>query len=242
MSLPEAARPLYEKVKSYILGKIGSGEWGEEQRLPSENELVQLLGVSRMTIHRAFRELSAAGMLVRIPGVGSFVAPAKPQSALIEIRDIADEIRSRGHRHHAEVLKLERVTTTNELVRAFEFRRSRRVFHSIILHFENDLAVQLEERFVNPDIAGTYLAQDFTKLTTYEYLQKQTPVTEVEHIIAARRADDAASKALGIAKGDPCLVLRRRTWSGALVATVNRFVYPGERYSLGSRYKSAEKN
>lgn len=242
MPLPDAARPLYEKVKSYILGKIGSGEWNEDRRVPSENELVRSLGVSRMTIHRAFRELSAAGMLLRIPGVGTFVAPAKPQSALIEIRDIAEEIRARGHRHRAEVLKLERVTTTNDLVRAFEFRRGRRVFHSIILHFENDLPVQLEERHVNPDIASGYLAQDFTKVTTYEYLQKQTPVTEVEHIIAARRADDAASRALGIGKSDPCLILRRRTWSGALVATVNRFVYPGERFSLGSRYKIADRN
>ena len=140
------------------------------------------------------------------------------------------------------MLKLERATTTNDLVRAFEFRRSRRVFHSIILHFENDLPVQLEERHVNPDIAPGYLAQDFTKVTTYEYLQKQTPVTEVEHIIAARRADDAASRALNIGKSDPCLILRRRTWSGALVATVNRFVYPGERFSLGSRYKIADRS
>ncbi len=64
-----------------------------DHRLPSENELVTALGVSRMTVHRALRELTSEGYLLRIQGVGTFVAPPKPQSALIEINNIASEIR-----------------------------------------------------------------------------------------------------------------------------------------------------
>ncbi|TIW30662.1 MAG: GntR family transcriptional regulator, partial [Mesorhizobium sp.] len=99
--LPETAGPLYEKVKDYVLGNIGSGKWPKDRRLPSENELVSTLGVSRMTVHRALRELTSEGHLLRIQGVGTFVAPPKPQSALIEIRNIAGEIAARGARHRA---------------------------------------------------------------------------------------------------------------------------------------------
>jgi GntR family histidine utilization transcriptional repressor len=237
MQLPHSAGPLYERVKSYILGEIGRGRWGSEQRLPSESELVEELGISRMTIHRAMRELMGAGILRRIPGVGTFVAAAKSQSALVEVRDIAQEIAARGGHHKAEVKVLEAIRANADLVKAFEFSGPAKVFHSIIVHSEDRLPIQLEERFVNPAIAPAYLRQDFSAKTTFEYLQQQTPVTEVEHVISAIHADDAIADALRMRAGDPCLLMRRRTWSGALVATVNRFIYPGERYALGSRYK-----
>ena len=94
-----APLPLYQQVKTYIEARIASGQWPPEMKIPSENELVASLGVSRMTVNRALRELAALGHLVRVQGVGTFVATPKPQSALLEIRSIADEIRARGGRH-----------------------------------------------------------------------------------------------------------------------------------------------
>jgi len=235
--LPDAASPLYEKVKDYILQNIGAGVWTRHQRLPSENDFVSRLGVSRMTVHRALRELTTAGILVRIQGVGTFVAVPKPQAALLEIRNIAEEIKARGHTHRSEVLALESRTTKPDLTAPFEFARARRVFHSIVIHFENDVPVQYEERFVNPDLAPDFDRQDFTVRTTYDYLTQTCPITEVEHVISAISADAAIAKHLRIAVAAPCLLLYRRTWSGVAVATVNRLIYVGERFSLGSRYR-----
>lgn len=239
MTLPNPASPLYERVKGYVIGKIGSGEWPVDHRLPSENVFVEQLGVSRMTVHRALRELTSAGLIHRVQGVGTFVAAARPQSALVEIRDIAQDIRARGHRHRAEVFALEAVPPTPELTAAFE--RPGSVFRSLILHFEDGAPLQLEERFVNPDLAPRYLEQDFSAVTTFEYLQRLVPLTEVEHVISAVPAGAEAARALGLPPGAPCLMMQRRTWSGAAVATFNRFTYPGTRYSLGSRYKVGER-
>jgi len=236
--LPAAAGPLYEKVKAYILGHIGGGAWPRDRRLPSENDLVAILGVSRMTVNRALRELTEAGILVRVQGVGTFVAAPKPQSALVEIRDIAEEIRGRGRTHRAAVLTLEALTTPPDLAAAFAFGRAERVFHSLVVHFEDETPVQLEERFVNPRLAPEYDLQDFTRRTTYEYLQAATPLTEVEHVISSIAVDAATAACLAVAAGAPCLHLYRRTWSGAVVATVNRFTYAAH-VSLGSRYRPA---
>ncbi len=93
--------PLYAGVKQMILDRIHSGEWPPKHRVPSENELVSELGVSKMTANRALRELATEGELVRIQGVGSFVAERKGYSALFEVRNIADEIAERGHAHEA---------------------------------------------------------------------------------------------------------------------------------------------
>ncbi|MDZ5697914.1 histidine utilization repressor [Chelativorans sp. M5D2P16] len=238
-ALSTSAGPLYEKVKEYVLANIGSGKWSRHHKLPSENELVSALGVSRMTVHRALRELTSEGYLLRIQGVGTFVAPPKPQSALIEIKNIANEIHQRNGRHKASVIVLETMPSSAELTAAFEAGRSIPIGHSLIVHYENDVPVQLEERFVNAELLPDYDKQDFETITTYDYLQKNTPLTEVEHVISAIAADEETARLLMLRPGDPCLLLHRRTWSGATVATVNKLVYAGGRYSLGSRYTPA---
>lgn len=235
--LSDAASPLYEKVKGFVLGNIGNGTWPRNVRLPSEHELVASLGVSRMTVNRALRELTAEGHIRRIQGVGTFIAPPKPQSTLIEISNIAAEIKARGGDHRTEVIVLERIELPDpELVLAFEFERIKPVNHSIVIHFENGLPVQLEERYVNPDLVSGYVDQDFTVLTTFDYLQGATPLTEVEHLISAAPAGTENARFLQIEPMDSCLVLFRKTWTGPVVATVNTFTYVGSRYTLGSRY------
>jgi GntR family transcriptional regulator, histidine utilization repressor len=234
--LPETASPLYAKVKTYVLDAIGSGAWPRNRRVPSENELVSTLGVSRMTVHRALRELTADGHLLRIQGVGTFIAPPRPQSTLIEINNIGSEIEARGHVHRCDVLFMEPVVTDPPLTEAFEFATASSVYHSLLRHFEDEVAVQIEERFVNPELVPGYLDQDFSQVATYDYLVGATPITEVEHIITAVAADAVSAELLGLELGAPCLLLHRRTWTGSKVATVNRLTYAGGRYSLGSRY------
>ncbi|MCP4755332.1 MAG: GntR family transcriptional regulator, partial [Proteobacteria bacterium] len=83
--------PLYLQVKNLIIRRIKSGHWLPDTKIPSENELVESLGISRMTVNRSIRELTAEGHLVRRQGVGTFVAPRKSQVTLLEIKSIAQE-------------------------------------------------------------------------------------------------------------------------------------------------------
>ena len=85
--------PLYRKVKKIIKDRIVSGQWPPEDRIPSENQLVSTLGVSRMTVNRALRELTAEGYLTRVQGVGTFVSPRKPVAAMLEIRPLKKKIK-----------------------------------------------------------------------------------------------------------------------------------------------------
>src|ERR1700683_2503136 len=116
---PAALQPLYLKVKRHILDNIDSGKWGTSMRVPSENEIVKSFGVSRMTANRALRELRDEGVLVRIAGVGSFVADQHAHAPPLEIRGIADEIRTRGHAHRAEIISLERIRAIAQLAEDF---------------------------------------------------------------------------------------------------------------------------
>jgi len=229
--------PLYQKVKDSILERITAGALQPGARIPSEHEIVAAQGVSRMTVNRALRELTDAGILVRVQGVGTFVADRKPQSALVEIKSIADEIAARGGRHEAEIRVLRAELAPVALAELLGILDGSRVFHSVIVHRENGVPIQLEDRYVNPAVALDYLSQDFTRVTPSEYLLSIAALTEIEHVIEAMHPDRALCRLLKIEAGEPCLVLRRRTWSGVHVATVARFIHPGSRYRLGSRFR-----
>lgn len=141
-----------------------------------------------MTINRALRELTDEGWLVRLQGVGTFVAEPKGQSALFEVRSIAEEIAARRHQHRCEVLTLERVRANAIQASALNVNESDVIFHSIMVHYENDLPVQIEDRCVNADIAVDYLTQDYRQTTPHAYLSRIAPLTEGEHIVEAVRA------------------------------------------------------
>ncbi|MEF0941455.1 histidine utilization repressor [Rhizobium sp. BR 362] len=227
--------PLYAGVKQMILDRIHSGEWPPKHRVPSENELVLELGVSKMTANRALRELANEGELVRIQGVGSFVAERKGYSALFEVRNIADEIAERGHVHEASVVVLARETASPEVADALELEIGAAVFHSLIVHSENGVPVQIEDRFVHPEAAPEYLEQDFTTLTPNAYLTAAAPLSGSEHIVEAAMPQSWECKLLTVLKTEPCLAIRRRTWSARQVVSIARLVYPGHRYRLEAR-------
>lgn len=230
--------PLYAKVKRYLLDGMESGTMAPQSKLPSEHELVRLLGVSRMTVNRALRELADKGLVTRVPGVGTFVADPKPHPGLVEIVDIAEEIESRGHRHSARVVELDSVKAPARVAEAMGFKRGQKLFHSLIVHSENGTPVQLEERFVNPAIGPAYLDQDFTRITPYQYLQSTRGFTDAEHTIVAVRPEPTVQELLGISADEPCLRIIRRTWVSGVPGTFNYLTYPSSRYVLGARISS----
>lgn len=231
----QAEAPLYRQVKDYVVTRILAGDWPPGGRLPSEHQLTRKLGVSRMTAHRALRELTAEGWIARVQGAGSFVAEQKPQSALLEIRNIREEIAERGHAHACEVVKLVRERAGAEVAQALEVPRGRTVYHSILVNREDGVPVQVEDRYVNSAFAPDYHKQDFTRTTPYEYLDTLGPMDAAEHVIEVVLPDRPMQRMLQVEAGAPCLLLTRRTWSDRLVVSRARSTYPGARYRLAGR-------
>lgn len=230
-------QPLYLQVKRHILDNIGSGKWATSARVPSENEIVKSFGVSRMTANRALRELRDEGVLVRIAGVGSFVADRHARAHPLEIRSIAEEIRDRGHVHRAEIISLERIRAVGTLAEDFGIAPRSELFRSVIVHFENDHPLQLEERCVLPALAPDYLTVDFSRTTPYDYLVKVAPLQEAEHLLRAVMPDESTRKLLAMKRDEPCLLMIRRTWTAGRIASVARLYYPGSRYEMSGRFR-----
>lgn len=231
-AISDLPAPIYLRVKQGIISQIRSGNWLAHQRVPSETELVNALNVSRMTINRALRELTGEGWLVRMQGVGTFVAEQKGHTAMLEVGSIAEEITARGHHYRNQVVALEQVKADEKLAHAFSVNVGELLFYSQLVHYDNDMAVQLETRYVNPALTPDYLQQDFRLETPHHYLSRVAPLTSGEHIVEAVLADETQQGLLEVTANQPCLLIQRRTWHHSQVVTVARLLYPGSRYQL----------
>jgi len=232
-----AARAVYQQVKRHVLGEIRIGRWRAGDRISSEHALVRELGVARMTVRRALDELTREGLIVRRAGVGAFVA-GEPlaESHPLEIRDIAAEVAARGHVWRAEVVALEAVTADADLARRFEIAPGAPLFRSEVLHWEGDTPIQLEQRWVSPEIAPDYLQQDFTAGTPGAHLLATAPIEAGEHFVRAEAADARTAGLLRLAEHAPVLTVARRTWSRGRVASAARLIHPGHAFQLAGRF------
>ena len=144
MSIPDLAA--YQQVKAFVKAQIACGAWRSGDAVPSESALQQQFGISRMTANRAIRELVVEGLVTRIRGSGTVVAQLNRISSTLAFRDIHEEILTRGHEHSVKVVKVESLKASASLARTFKMRTAQRVFHSILVHFENGVPIQFEDR------------------------------------------------------------------------------------------------
>lgn len=227
--------PAYQRIKDYVREQIERGIWREGDLIPTERALCDQFGVSRMTVHRAMRELTADQWLIRQQGSGTYVAPAKIPSTLIEIRSIAQDIQDRGHRHSCRVLLLESTRVNAAQSKRFGLDIGAPLFHSRIVHYENDTPIQLEDRVVDALRLPDYLDQNWNVTTPNEYLMRMAPMPSGEYTIEVKLPSIEVASPLDIPPDQPCLVLDRITQSGGAFASHAIMWYPGNRYKLAGR-------
>ncbi len=230
--------PAYEQVKAFIKGHISSGQWRPGDPVPSESTLAQQFAVARMTVNRALRELAAEGLVTRIQGSGTRVAELHRISSRLTIRDIHEEVAERGHVHTTRVLLVAQEKAGTDLAQSLGLQPGDKVFHTILIHMENGVPIQYEDRYVNPAAAPGYLVLDFTQTTPTHHLLECAPLTEASYNIEACLPTAREAKELAIKRTEPCLAMMRRTVSGAHVASVARLVYPGTRYSFAGQFQA----
>ena len=232
------AVPAYEQVKAFIRGRISSGQWKPGDPVPSEAALMQQFGISRMTVNRGLRELAGEGLVTRVQGSGTRVAQLHRISSRLTIRDIHEEVAERGHVHGTRVLLVAKERASAAMAQSLGLKTGGVVFHSLLVHLENGVAIQYEDRYVNPAAAPDYLKTDFTQASPTLHLLQHAPLTEASYSIEACLPTAQEAKQLGIKRTEPCLAMMRRTVSGAHVASVARLVYPGSRYSFAGQFQA----
>lgn len=97
---------LYVQVSDYVREKIYSKEWGLDDRIPSEHELMAMLGLSRGTVQKGIRTLVDEGLLVQQRGRGTFVTqPIMARPTSTKLLSFGESMNSQGIPYETRVVE-----------------------------------------------------------------------------------------------------------------------------------------
>jgi DNA-binding GntR family transcriptional regulator len=207
VALGESPQPLYLRVYRLIADEIASGTLGPGDRLPSERELTERLGVSRATVRRALGELSTDGLVEASAGRGSFVSTGplvEPPNALLSFTEL-------GNRHNlratARVLRLETRPATIEEAEMFGVAPGSELVELERLRLLDAVPVAVDAtRFPLARVPDA-LTTDFSVASLYDVLEAAGyPPVRAAYTVEALPAPEREGALLGIDVGDATLV------------------------------------
>lgn len=106
--------PLYSQLKNLLIEKIEKGEYPENSKIPSEQELCEHYGISRPTVRQAVTELTNNGYLYKEKGKGTFVAKSKSIIDMKNYSGFTDSILDSQVPGDREIVNISRIESQYE--------------------------------------------------------------------------------------------------------------------------------
>ncbi len=202
-----SATPLYRQVMDKLRADIEHGVYPVDTRIPSEQELCDKYGVSRITVRAALKQLSADGLLVRRQGKGTYVKePSGSKVTVKAVTSFHEACRSLGKEPSSKVLASRSVKATKEDLRKLNLAEGSRVVEIDRMQLADGVPVILERNHF--PMVYEYLLEGPIHGSLYQLLRSYgvTP-SGATHEIALIQADDNKAKLLGVSVGTPLLFL-----------------------------------
>ena len=219
--------PRYAHIKSYIRNQIESKQWRVGDCIPSENRLAEDFSVSRMTARRAVQELTDQGLLLRSVGMGTFVAEPPPLSLSLELPDFGEQFTFTNPHYSNRIIRLDTIAADRDVASLLKITEGDLIYHSVVIHVINSIALQWEACFVTPTLVPAYLKQNYQKVTPQAYLNWALTPSRIDHQVQAVIPDTETTGAMGLATLSACLQITRRNWLQGEVVSATRCIIPG---------------
>lgn len=231
--------PLHEKIRADFESRILAGTLAPGDRLPTEQELMQAHGCSRMTVNKALSALQSAGLVERRKKAGSFVARPRVHSMVLDIPDLAAQIAERGQRHSYLLVGREIRAARPELGQEVALANGAALLELDGIHYADGTPLAVEHRLIAVHAVPAILEVDLAMVSPGSWLLQHVPWTEAENRISAVGATREEAAHLAIAPGAPCLCIERHTWRGGDPITYVRQVFLAIAYDMVARFGPA---
>jgi GntR family transcriptional regulator len=232
----KSSKPLYEQIKEYILHGIHEGRFKPNERIPSERDLSERFGVSRLTVGKAVKELVQAGWLYVQIGKGTFISDEPIDQQLETLTSFSEEMARRGQETHSRVLRAEYIDADESTARTLNVPLGVKVMLLKRVRLAAGRPMALETSQIMASLCvGIIENHDFEHSSLYAVLRNDygLSLTHAEQIFEARAATEAEAKYLELETGDPVLAISRVTFSANERAVEYvQSVYRGDRYKF----------
>ena len=204
------------------------------QTIPSERQLTQELGVSRLTVRAALDELVRDGYLDRRHGSGTYVTEPKIAQPLT-LTSFSDDMRRRGMVPGSRTLELVVTSTGARLARRLQVSPEARLVRVKRLRLADDQPMAMEVLHIPEALVPGLTKSDLEDHSFYELLEERYGIVigSGTQSIEPTVTSEEESEVLGVPLHTPAFLFERTTQSesGRIVEFV-RSIYRGDRYRL----------
>lgn len=232
------ASPLYQQIFEEIKQAIEAGEYAPRERIPSELELAEQYGVSRITVRRAVEDLCHEGYLVKQQGRGTFVSTPRINRRLLQYefaRSFTDVCHDNGMTPGARVVSRQIVPVRKEEAEFLELPDTALLLYVQRVRTADEQPIFEENMFLPYEEFQELLKADLTDVSMFDAIARihgRRPARTPRRTVEAVRATAEQATRLAIAPNDPLLFL-----NVCFADEDDRPVCIGRQYYVGCRYR-----
>jgi GntR family transcriptional regulator len=203
---PDDAQPLYQQLQRGLREAIEKRILGPDDALPSERQLAEDLGVSRITVRKAIDGLVAEGLLVSRQGSGNFVS-TRIEKNFAKLTSFSEDMRARGRTPRSMWLKRSEGTVTPEESLKLALSPGTLVYRFHRLRFADDEPMSIEMATI---VASSLTSLEAVEESLYDALERagNRPVRALQRLHSMLLSAEQA-KLLKAKAGDAGLFVER---------------------------------
>lgn len=228
-----AQLPLYAQLKDILKNKIHTGEYKENTKIPTEPELTESYGVSRITVRRAVKELVEEGYLVKKQGKGTFVSRHKVFRKIEYVAGFSDSCKANGFTPTSILLERKKLPASEDLSSKLQVDLGTELIYIQRKRMADNLPIMLENNyFVYSEYA--FLMEEDMDGSLYKLLEERgtLAINPGETVLEMVSATDQIAKIMDVGFGTPFFFV-----DTVINDQNNHPVHVGHQYYLGEAYR-----
>jgi GntR family transcriptional regulator len=232
--------PRYFQLKEILRERIRAGEWKPGDLIPSERELSEKYGISRMTARQAITDLVNEGLFYREQGKGTFVSQRKITQQLIHLTGFTEDIRARGQQPGTKVLSAEMRPADEATAEKLRIPLGTLVFRLQRLRLADGEPLAIELSQISFKECERLLDDDLEHQSLYRVLESKYGIIlmEADQELEAGLPGSEEAQLLKISPNSPVLYTRRTTYTERnQPVEYAQAVYCGNKYTFYTHMK-----
>lgn len=227
-----APMALYHQLREVVLSKIESNEWPVNSQIPTERELCEAFGVSRITVRKALSELEREGYLYRKQGKGTFVTSPKIEQRLSRFYSFSEEIRKMGYVPSSKILDFTVMQADKNIAANLQIESGVDVYSLRRIRLANEEPFAIENSFIPCVVCPGLSAEEIAVRGLYGAMRLNYGLIANQAVETFEAVSITADEALHltVAENAPGLLLERVTYSNMVIVEYCRSIIRGDRY------------
>jgi GntR family transcriptional regulator len=203
--------PLWHQAEMALRELIERGEWVSGSQIPNEDRLCDMLGISRITVRHALRNLEEAGLLRREHGRGTFVRSATVVAGVRGLTSFTDEMKTLALAPSTRLLEAHRVPADEEMADALEIAIGDPVVQLKRLRLGNGMPIGIQTSHLPESRVPGLYDQSGDVQSLYAWLREHCDITPIKakEVYRVGRVGEADAAVIQLAAGTPAFEVER---------------------------------